>query len=432
MTEKNIKGNYRWGIVVLLFFATTINYIDRQVIGLLKPELEKVFEWTEKDYSRIVMAFSAAYAIGLVLMGRIVDKIGSKLGYSVSIIFWSIAAIVHAFVQSTGGFIWVRALLGLGESGNFPAAIKVVAEWFPKKERAFATGLFNSGASVGAILAPIFVPLILAAWGWQEAFIVTGTLGFVWLFFWIRYYEIPDRKKKLSKQELDYIHSDEKLGTPEVTEKIPLRKLLGLKATWSFIVGKFFTDPIWWFFLFWLPSYFSSAFNMDLTKPSLQLGVVYGATTLGSIGGGYLSLFLIKRGMALSSARRTSLLIAALLVLPIIAVQFAVNSWQVVGMIALAAAAHNAWSANMFAFASDMLPKSALSSVVGIGGMAGSVGGILFPGIVGILLDHYKDAGNITQGYNILFVICALVYLLAWLIIVLIMRKPRTLRSSQI
>jgi ACS family hexuronate transporter-like MFS transporter len=425
MTAQNVKGNYRWGIVVLLFFATTINYIDRQVIGLLKPELEKVFEWTEKDYSRIVMAFSAAYAIGLVLMGRIIDKIGSKLGYSVSIVFWSIAAIAHAFVQSTGGFIWVRALLGLGESGNFPAAIKVVAEWFPKKERAFATGLFNSGASVGAILAPIFVPLILAAWGWQEAFIITGTLGFVWLFFWIRYYEIPARKKKLSKQELDHIHSDEKLGMPEVIEKIPLRKLLGLKATWGFIVGKFFTDPIWWFFLFWLPSYFSSAFNMDLTKPSLQLGVVYGATTLGSIGGGYLSLFLIKRGLVLSSARRTSLLIAALLVLPIIAVQYAVNSWQVVGMIALAAAAHNAWSANMFAFASDMLPKSALSSVVGIGGMAGSVGGILFPGIVGILLDHYKEAGNITQGYNVLFVICALVYLLAWFIIVLIMKKTR-------
>jgi ACS family hexuronate transporter-like MFS transporter len=212
---------------------------------------------------------------------------------------------------------------------------------------------------------------------------------------------------------------------PEVIEKIPLRKLLGLKATWGFIVGKFFTDPIWWFFLFWLPSYFSSAFNMDLTKPSLQLGVVYGATTLGSIGGGYLSLFLIKRGLVLSSARRTSLLIAALLVLPIIAVQYAVNSWQVVGMIALAAAAHNAWSANMFAFASDMLPKSALSSVVGIGGMAGSVGGILFPGIVGILLDHYKEAGNITQGYNVLFVICALVYLLAWFIIVLIMKKTR-------
>ncbi|GAB3427294.1 MFS transporter [Niabella aquatica] len=426
MNVNKAAGNYRWWVVVLLFFATTINYIDRQVIGLLKPELEKVFQWTEKDYSRIVMAFSAAYAIGLVLMGRIVDIIGSKRGYAVSIIFWSIAAMLHAFVQSTGGFIWVRALLGLGESGNFPAAIKVVAEWFPKKERAFATGLFNSGASVGAVLAPVFVPLILGAWGWKEAFVITGVLGFIWLFFWLRYYQVPSAKKGLPRAALEHIHSDDEGATDDASVKVPWQKLLGLKATWAFIAGKFFTDPIWWFFLFWLPSYFSSAFDMDLTKPSLELGAVYAATTIGSIGGGYLSLFLVKKGLMLTKARRISLLIAAVLVLPVIAVQYATSSWQVVGMISLAAAAHNAWSANIFAFASDMFPKNALSSVIGIGGMAGSVGGILFPMLVGALLDHYKLTGNLMEGYNILFVICSLSYLFAWVIILLLSpkRKP--------
>lgn len=425
MNAKKETGNYRWMVVVLLFFATTINYIDRQVIGLLKPELERVFNWTEKDYSRIVMAFSAAYAVGLVFMGRIVDIIGSRRGYTVSIIFWSIAAILHSFVQCTGGFIWVRALLGLGESGNFPAAIKAVAEWFPKKERALATGLFNSGASVGAVLAPIFVPLILGAWGWKEAFVITGALGFVWLFFWLRYYQLPSAKKNLSAEEFRHIHSDEESATEEVAVKIPWQKLLGFRATWAFIVGKFFTDPIWWFFLFWLPSYFSSAFDMDLTKPSLELGAVYAATTLGSIGGGYLSLFLVKKGMILTRARRTSLLIAAILVLPVITVQYAANSWQVVGMIALAAAAHNAWSANIFAFASDLFPRSALSSVIGIGGMAGSVGGILFPMLVGALLDHYKLIGNLMGGYNILFVICSLSYLFAWVLILLLTQNRK-------
>lgn len=414
--QKSNTGNFRWVVVVLLFFATTINYIDRQVIGLLKPTLEKEFNWSETDYSRIVMAFSLTYAIGLLFFGRMIDKIGTKLGYTISIIFWSIAAMLHSLVKSTTGFVWVRAGLGLGESGNFPAAIKAIAEWFPKKERALATGLFNSGASIGAVIAPIMVPLILAAYGWKEAFLITGALGFLWLIFWLLFYEVPSRKKGLSSMEYDHINSDRD-EAPEQGRPIRWITLLGLRQTWTFITGKFLTDPIWWFFLFWLPSYFSSTFALDLTKPSLQLGAVYLATTIGSIGGGYLSSRMIKKGWPVFKARKTTLLIAALCVIPIISARYATNIWMAVGLISLAAAAHNAWSANIFTVASDMFPKKALSSVIGIGGMAGSVGGILFPMLVGYLLDLYKLKGNITTGYNLLFLICGCAYLLAWLII---------------
>lgn len=415
-SKEPVTGNYRWFVVVLLFFATTINYIDRQVIGLLKPVLETEFKWTETDYSKIVMAFSLTYAIGLLLFGRIIDRTGTKLGYTISIIFWSIAAVLHSLVKSTAGFILVRSGLGLGESGNFPAAIKAIAEWFPKKERALATGLFNSGASIGAVIAPITVPLILSAYGWKEAFVITGILGFIWLIFWLYFYEIPARKKKLSVAEYNYINSD---GEDVSEEKgiISWFKLLGLRQTWTFIVGKFLTDPIWWFFLFWLPSYFSSTFALDLTKPSLQLGTVYLATTAGSIGGGYLSSMMIKKGWLVFKARKITLLVSAICVLPVMYARYATNIWTAVGLISLAAAAHNAWSANIFTVASDMFPKKALSSVIGIGGMAGSVGGILFPMLVGYLLDLYKLDGNITAGYNVLFIICGCAYLLAWIII---------------
>ncbi|HEY4290917.1 MAG TPA: MFS transporter [Puia sp.] len=410
--------------VVLLFFATTINYIDRQVIGLLKPTLETQFKWSETDYSRIVMAFSFTYAVGLLLFGRLIDKIGTKIGYVISIVFWSIAAMFHSLVNSTSGFIFVRGFLGLGESGNFPAAIRAIAEWFPRKERALATGLFNSGASIGAVVAPIMVPLILSAYGWKEAFLITGGLGFVWLIFWLIFYETPMRKKGLSTAEYDHINSDkedasgqERPEAPGQERSISWKKLLGLPQTWAFIAGKFLTDPIWWFFLFWLPSYFSSTFALDLTRPSPQLGVVYLATTIGSIGGGYLSSWMIKKGWPVFRARKMVLLIAALCVVPIIYARYATNIWTAVGLISLAAAAHNAWSANIFTVASDMFPKKTLSSVIGIGGMAGSVGGILFPGLVGYLLDVYKTKGNIIGGYNILFIICGSAYLIAWIII---------------
>ncbi len=409
------KKNVRYGVLALLFFGTTINYIDRQVIGLLKPTLEKEFHWTETDYSNIVMAFSAAYAIGLIGFGRWIDKIGTKLGYAVSVFFWSVAAVAHAFAKSTFGFGLARVGLGVAEAGNFPAAIKSVAEWFPKKERALATGIFNSGANVGAVVAPIMVPAILGAYGWQEAFVITGAIGFIWLIFWWKYYETPARHKKISKEEFDYIHSDNEVVL-ETEAPVKWTALFKVKQTWAFIFGKLLTDPVWWFFLFWLPSYFSETFNLDLKKPSLPLVIVYTATTIGSIGGGYLSSYLIKKGWNVQRARKTTMFFIAVCVLPIMLAQFTKNIWVAVGLISLAAAAHQAWSANIFTTVSDYFPKKDISSVVGIGGMAGSVGGILFPLAIGIILDHYKILGNITAGYNIIFIICGSAYLLAWIV----------------
>ncbi len=410
-SEKKI----RYGILALLFFGTTINYIDRQVIGLLKPTLEKEFNWTETDYSNIVMAFSAAYAIGLLGFGRWIDKIGTKLGYAISVFFWSLAAVGHAFAKSTFGFGIARLGLGLAEAGNFPAAIKSVAEWFPKKERALATGIFNSGANVGAVVAPIMVPAILGAYGWQEAFVITGAIGFIWLFFWWRYYEIPVKHKKISKEEFDYIHSDNEIVS-ETEVPVKWIELFKIKQTWAFIFGKLLTDPVWWFFLFWLPSYFAETFNLDLKKPSLPLVIVYTATTIGSIGGGFLSSYLIKKGWNVQRARKTTMFIIAICVMPIMLAQFTQNIWVAVGLISLAAAAHQAWSANIFTTVSDYFPKKDISSVVGIGGMAGSVGGILFPLVIGMILDHFKLLGNITAGYNIIFIMCGSAYLLAWLV----------------
>ncbi len=413
--SKSPIGNQRWIVVALLFFATTINYIDRQVIGLLKPTLEVEFGWSEKDYANIVMAFTAAYALGLLVFGRIIDRIGTKMGFSISIVFWSIAACLHGVVKTTFGFGVARAALGLGESGNFPAAIKTVAEWFPKKERALATGIFNSGANIGAVFAPILVPTILALYGWQEAFIITGAIGFVWLIFWLYYYEIPTRHKKVTEAELAHIHSDNEEDTSN-EKPLTWGTLFRVRQTYVFIIGKLLTDPIWWFFLFWLPSYFSTSFSLDLKKPGWPLVIIYMATSIGSIGGGYLSSYFIQKGWPVYKARKTAMFIFALCVLPIMSAKYATNMWVAVALISLAAAAHQAWSANIFTVASDMFPKKAISSVVGIGGMAGSVGGVLFPIFVGYILETYKHLGDSTAGYNIIFFVCGLMYMLAWAI----------------
>ncbi len=407
-------GKYRWTVVALLFFATTINYLDRQIIGLLKPTLEAEFQWTETDYSNIVMCFTASYALALLVFGRIIDIIGVKVGYAVSLIWWSFAAILHGLANSTGSFMVMRALLGLGEAGNFPAAIKAVAEWFPKKERALATGIFNAGTNMGALIAPVMVPWILGHYGWKEAFIIVGAVGFIWLIFWQLYYEKPAQQKRLSKAEYDLIHSDAEEAGEDNGQKVSWGQLFRIPQTWAFIFGKMLTDPIWWFFLFWLPSYFSTTFNIDLKKPSLPLVVVYTIATVGSVGGGYLSSWFIQKGWPVFRARKTAMLFFALLVVPIFTARFATDIWQAVALIGLAMAAHQAWSANIFTTASDMFPKRAVSSVVGIGGMAGSVGGILFPVVVGKLLDHYKALDQLTTGYNILFIICSVAYLLAW------------------
>jgi ACS family hexuronate transporter-like MFS transporter len=416
--EKKI-GNYRWTICALVFFATTINYLDRQVISLLKPILEQEFNWTEKDYSSVVIAFQIAYAIGLLGFGRIIDKIGTKIGYALSLTVWSFAAIAHAFAKSTFGFGAARAALGLSEAGNFPAAIKAIAEWFPKKERALATGIFNSGTNVGAILAPVAVPWIAVTWGWQEAFIITGTIGFLWLIFWFILYEIPSKQKRLSKEEFDYIHSDvEENNETNKKESVSWGKLLSLKQTWAFIIGKFMTDPIWWFLLFWLPSFLKSEYKMEGTQVSLPLALVYTMTTFGSIGGGWLSGYLIKKGWPVYRARKISMLAFALCVIPVISAQALGKSspWLAVIIIGIAASAHQAWSANIFTTASDMFPKKAVGSVVGMGGMAGAVGGIIIARIAGVLLDHYKALGKIETGYYIMFIISGFAYLTAWLI----------------
>jgi ACS family hexuronate transporter-like MFS transporter len=421
MSQYKVK-NYRWIIVVLLFTATTINYLDRQIIGLLKPILEKEFDWTETDFARIVMAFTAAYAVGLLLFGWIIDKIGTKWGYAITIVFWSIAGMLHASARSAFGFGLARIGLGLGEAGNYPAAVKTVAEWFPKKERALATGLFNAGTSIGVVVALMIVPWILNHYGWHEVFIITGALGFVWLIFWWIFYDVPSKQKRLSQEEYDYIKSGQEIKEEGIV-KVKWTKLFTLPQTWAYITGKGLIDPIYWFFLFWLPSYFASTFNLDLKKPSLELMIIYAATTAGSILGGYFSSWLIKRGYPTLKARKTVLLIFAVLEISVILVQFATDVWVAVAMISVAVALHQAWATNVFTLASDMFPKQAVSSVVGIGGTAGAVGGILFPMLVGSLLDSYKGMGNLAGGYNILFTICGFTYLTAWLIIHLLTRK---------
>lgn len=414
LNTQNKVGNFRWVIVALLFFATTISYLDRQVFALLKPTLEKEFTWSETDYSYLVMAFTAAYATGLLVFGRIIDKIGTKIGYAVSVIWWSLAGVLTATATSTFGFGIFRALLGLGEGGNFPAAIKTVAEWFPKKERAFATGLFNSGANIGAVITPIMVPWILGVYSWKAAFIITGGIGFVWFVLWWFLYYQPSKHKLLTQDEYNYIHSDVEERQTEHEQPVKWIQLFGIRQTWAFVFGKLLTDPIWWFYLYWLPAYFNASFNIDISKGGLPLATLYTFASIGSIGGGYLSGYLIKKGWLVFKARKISMLFFALCVVPIMAIQFTTNIWQAVALLSLATAAHQAWSANIFTTASDMFPKKAVSSVVGIGGMAGSLGGFVFPYIIGQLLDHYKALGNITTGYNILFVICGVAYLVAW------------------
>lgn len=419
--------NYRWIIVTLLFLGTVINYLDRQVIGLLKPTLELEFAWSESDFANLMSAFSFAYAIGLLLSGKFIDKVGTKIGYSVAVVVWSAAGMFHAAAKSVVGFGIARASLGLGEAGNFPAAVKAVSEWFPKKERALATGIFNSGTAVGSVAALILVPIIMVDYGWKGVFIITGALGFIWLIFWWIFYEIPSRQKRLTKQELDYIESDKGETDGQVEQKgnVSWLKLFSFPQTWAVVTGKFLIDPIFWFFGIWLPSYFSAAFNLNLKVISPELLIIYGATTVGSIAGGYFSSILIKNGWPTLKARKSVLLFVAILELLImIAIaRFVTDKWVAVGLISVAVAVHQAWATNVFTMASDMFPKEVVSSVVGIAGMSGAVGGILFPLLVGQILDLYKAGGNLTGGYNVIFTICGVTYLVAWIIIHFLTKK---------
>jgi len=409
-TTANRIGNYRWRICALLFFATTINYIDRQVLGILAPELQRVFGWNEVSYSNIVVAFQAAYAIGLLGVGRLLDVIGTRLGFLFALILWSIAAMGHALARSVFGFGTARFFLGLGESGNFPASIKTVAEWFPRKERALATGIFNAGSNVGAIIAPLTVPFIAIHYGWRWAFILTGAIGFLWIIFWMSTYRPPQEHPRLSAAEKAYIEQD----PPEPTAPIPWKQLFPHRQLWAIFIGKFLTDPIWWFYLYWIPKFLNQKHGLTLSKIGLPLVVIYLTADVGSIAGGWISSTLIKRGWTVNAGRKTAMLLCAIAVVPIIFASQVSNVWVAVALISLAASAHAGWSANIFTLVSDVFPKQAVGSAVGFVGMGGAVGGMLIATFVGHLLQW-------TGSYLWPFVIAGSAYLTALLIIHLIL-----------
>ena len=430
-TETTI-GTCRWTICSLVFFATTINYLDRQVISLLKPTLETQFNWTESDYSNIVVAFQFAYALGMISLGRVIDKVGTKIGYALTLVFWSIASILHAFATGTASFMIYRAALGFTEAGNFPAAIKTMAEWFPQRERAYATGIFNSGTNVGAIIAPVVVPWLAINYSWQAAFVITGAIGFVWLIFWFLLYEVPAKHKKLSRAEYNYIHTDapEKVSLAKEKTKTPWSTLLLYKQAWAFILGKFFTDGIWWFMLFWLPAFLKAEYGLQGMQVSLPIAVVYTLAGIASIFGGWLPMWFVKkRGWTIIKARKTAMFIYACFPLLVMFSQAAgsYHMWYAIIIIGIAASAHQAWSANLYTIVSDMFPARLVASVIGIGGMVGSLGGMLVAKCAGLLFDHYKALGHIQTGYYIMFIISGLAYLVAWIVLfrVLVPNMPR-------
>jgi len=403
-------GRYRWVVCALLFFATTINYIDRQILSLLKETLDKQLGWSNTQFGLANSLFQAAYAVSLVIFGWLIDKYGTKVGYAASIAAWSLGAVAHALVRTVGGFFGARIFLGLGEGGNFPSAIKAVALWFPKKERAFATTLFNSGANVGAIIAPAVVPQIAQAWGWQAAFVAAGLAGFLWLFLWIPLYNVPEKIKRLKPSELAHIRSDvDEQG--ESKAKLPWSSLLGYRQTWAFVIGKLLIDPVWWFFLIWLPDFFKKTRHLDIKASWVHLVTIYAIVTVLSVAGGWFTGYLNGRGWTVNRARKVTMLIFAITVLPIVFVTQA-GEWSAVLLIGLAGASHQAFSANLYTIVSDMFPKKAVASVVGLGGFAGSAGGIAFPLVAGFLLDHFSK--NPTTGYAILFTMCGCAYLLAF------------------
>jgi ACS family hexuronate transporter-like MFS transporter len=405
---------YRWTVVALLFAATTINYVDRQVLGILAPTLSRELHWSETAYGDVVSWFSFAYALGFLVAGRALDRIGVKRGLGAAVVTWSIASMAHALVRTATGFSIARAALGVGESAIFPGSIKSVAEWFPKRERALAAGLFNAGTNTGAIVAPLIVPPLALRWGWRWAFIVTGALGFLWLAFWIPLYGSPDRHPKLSRDELALIRSDPPDPPMPSTR---WTSLLGYRQTWAFAVGKLLADPVWWFYLYWLPKFLDAKYGIKLSGIALPLITVYLTADIGSIGGGWLSSMLIKRGWSVNRARKTAMLAMALLILPTMLAGRANSAWLAIAIVAVAAAAHQAWSANVYTLASDMFPRSAVGSVVGIGAFAGAMGGVFFQRGVGRLLD--ANGGN----YAPIFVVCGSAYVVAWMLIQLL--SPR-------
>ena len=398
------KENYRWGVLVLLFFATTINYIDRQVIGMLKPFIAEELGWGEAGYGYIVTGFQAAYAVGLLLSGRILDKVGTKIGYAVAVTLWSLAGVLHAAARSVFSFGAARFFLGLGESANFPAAVKTVAEWFPPKERALATGLFNSGSNIGAIVAPVIVTSFTIAYGWQWAFITTGALGFIWVLLWVLFYRVPCGSNFLPVNTADIYKKEKQTNT------VPWKTLFRYKQTIAISLSRFVTDWVWWFFLFWTPDYLNKRYGVNLTEMILPLIIIYSVAGVGGIGGGWLSGFFIRKGKTIDYSRKTTVLICGLIVLPIIAASEINNIWVVTGIISLATAAHQGWASNIFTIVSDIYPGNTVATMTGLSGFAGAVGGALAATFVGFVLE-------ITNDYFFIFLIAGSMYLLAWAIL---------------
>jgi MFS transporter, ACS family, aldohexuronate transporter len=407
-------GRYRWKICALLFFATTVNYLDRQVLGILAPLLQKSIGWNEAQYGYIVTAFQAAYGISILFAGRIMDRIGTRKGYSISVVIWGLASMAHCLVRTPFGFGVARFALGIGEAGNFPAAIKTVAEWFPRKERAFATGIFNSGTNFGAILAPLAIPWIALRFGWRAAFLFTGMTDLIWLMFWLAMYRKPAQHPKLSREELQYIQSD----PPIPDSKVPFSRLLAKHQTWAYSLGKILTDPVWWFYLFWLPKFLTQSGGLTLSRIGFPLMAIYIGASFGSIGGGWLSSFLLKRNWSVNGARKTTMLLCACLALPAVFVPHVANLWIAVALIGLATAAHQGWSANIFTTVSDMFPQHAVGSVVGIGGTVSAVGSMLSASIVGLVLQA-------TGSYSALFLAAGTAYLVALAVFHLLAPKMR-------
>ncbi len=427
-SKTRLATNYRWVICALLFFAATINYMDRHVLGLLAETLEAEVGWSEAQYGYIVMAFQATYALSLMLFGRFIDVIGTKRGFNLAVIWWSLAAAGHALARTTFGFGVARAFLGVGEAGNFPASIKAVAEWFPRKERAFATGIFNSGTNVGVIFAVLLVPVLTAAHGWQTTFVVLGAIGFLWVIAWSLLYTAPEHSSRVSPEELAYIQSD----PPEPTVHIPWARLLPHRQTWAFALGKFMTDPIWWFYLYWLAKYLQSNYGISLSGLPLPLLTVYILSDFGSIAGGWLSSYFIRQGWSVNRGRKTAMFICALMVTPMLSLAWVNSMWGAIIIVGIAAAGHQAWSANIFTTASDMFPKRAVASVVGVGGMFGAIGGMLFAPTVGNWLGCsgvfapgglFGGSACTTENYVPVFFLCGFAYLAALLVIHLLVPR---------
>jgi ACS family hexuronate transporter-like MFS transporter len=395
-------GYFRWVICALLLFGTTKNYMDRQVLGVLKTTLQHDLGWNEIAYSNLVFAFQASYAFGMIVVGRLIDRLGTRLGYALAMVFWSLASMGHALGSSFTSFVIARSSLGFGEAGVFPASIKTVAEWFPKKERAFATGIFNAGTNAGAIITPLTVPWITVHWGWRSAFLITGALGFVWLIFWLLLYRKPEEHSRVSKAELNYIRSD----PAEPTTKIKWLSLLPHRQTWAFVMGKFLIDPIWWFYLFWIPDFLQRKHGLSLMHIGVPIMVIYVIADVGSVAGGWLSSWMIHHGRTVNSSRKTAMLVCAICVTPIIFAYRTENMWTSVLLIGLAAAGHQGFSANLFTLTSDMFPARAVGSIVGIGGMAGAIGGMVIAKIVGYVLQW-------TGSYMVPFLIAGFAYWLA-------------------